>query len=148
MRKLCPAIVAGVVYRDRLRNIDELPASRVTKEKIAEVRAALTAAAATVSKERSRESADQPRGPIGGILSCYEQRFTRSKGNPLHAWSAIAYCTQYALPLPEWCSKYLNDAANQLLSIWNEVLTSDSYGSPAQISEAFGFSQSGWSAFK
>jgi hypothetical protein len=74
------------------------------------------------------------------------QRYSRSRGNPMHVWEAIWMCTSPAvapMELPAWCIAYLHETAKGLLAA-----KGDGEKLAAFISRQLGFTRSGWTAVK
>jgi hypothetical protein len=98
-------------------------------------------------KSRSRHDAPVVEGARATVRSACvaaEQRFSRSRGNPIHAWEAIFMCTHSdvaPMPLPAWCITYLHGAAQQLLAA---VEREEAHATA--VSKALGFTRGGWSA--
>jgi hypothetical protein len=40
----------------------------------------------------------------------------QKSGNPFFVWRAVALCTEYKMPLPDWITNYLSDVAQRMTS--------------------------------
>jgi hypothetical protein len=120
------------------------------------VRSTLEDAKADVDKNRPSRRRTQPssnsdaqeaaRATVRSACVAAEQRFSRSGGNPLHAWEAIWMCTSSEvtpMPLPRWCIVYLHETAQGLIEA-----EGDGKKLAAFISRQLRFTRIGWTAVK
>jgi hypothetical protein len=126
------------------------PASRSIDELAAEWISALEDCQTEVEQVSTESDAgwdmkDAARATVRSACVAAEQRFSRSKNNPLHAWEAIWMCTGPSvapMPLPDWCAAYLHEFANHLLNSGGDGKALTSF-----ISEQLGITKKGWNAF-
>jgi hypothetical protein len=97
-------------------------------------------------REPSSDANEDSRLTVRSACAAAEQRFSRSDGNPIHAWEAIRMCTHPDVTpmfLPAWCVAYLYKASQALLAA---VEQSELHAT--LVSQALGFTRGGWSAGK